>query len=520
MTILGCSSDATHGHGLHRLCRLASMNSFRRLGEIVEYKDIRPTQVLLDPDNPRLPDGTSNDREAINRLIAEGFDQLVALARDMVDRGEANPSELPIVMKDRDRFVVLEGNRRFAVLKLLDDPRLAHDPAHQAAFDRVRSRDGKCPSSIHCAVVASREEADHWITLRHTGANNGVGVRVWSSEQSARHRQRMKKPIEAGTARSITIADELTEAYQLDDSLTALIAKVRAEKLTNIGRLFATDVMIRLQFRIERDSNRDADVLLARHTANELHPLMVWAFEYLDRKTVDDYKNPEVRETLLNSRADVLPDAGSALPDHRRLADLPYSPSAGGSDDGSGRQAGEHEGDDEPADGQGDSDDDTSGSSGDTGGSGTGGKRGTQPETRLYSKVKLPSLTANVRSLLKEAQQLRFDSNPAITCVLARVVLELAVSDPKVLKWAGTRESDSLDHKIKHCILMLDPEIEKPRKRARPDLVQSWHEASGIGVAYLHQFLHNPQVKSDRILASRFSEAFTPLLNLVDDAVK
>jgi len=80
----------------------------------VDYKSIRPSQALLDSQNPRLPDGTSNDREAINRLLAEGYNQMLALARDLVERGEGNPTELPIVMKDGSKFVVLEGNRRFA----------------------------------------------------------------------------------------------------------------------------------------------------------------------------------------------------------------------------------------------------------------------------------------------------------------------------------------------------------------------------------------------------------------------
>lgn len=65
----------------------------------VEYKSIRPSRALLDPENPRLPDGTANDKEAINRLLEEGYGQLLALARDLVDTGEANPTELPIVTK-------------------------------------------------------------------------------------------------------------------------------------------------------------------------------------------------------------------------------------------------------------------------------------------------------------------------------------------------------------------------------------------------------------------------------------
>ncbi|MGC7229159.1 hypothetical protein, partial [Mycobacteroides abscessus] len=86
------------------------------------------------------------------------------------------------------------------------------------------------------------------ITLRHTGANDGVGVRVWSAEQNARHRRRMQAPIDSGTVRAIAVADDLTEAYQADNDLVELIRRVRASKLTNIGRFFSGVVLTRMQF--------------------------------------------------------------------------------------------------------------------------------------------------------------------------------------------------------------------------------------------------------------------------------
>lgn len=63
-------------------------------------------------------------------------------------------------------------------------------------------------------------------------------------------------------------------------------------------------------------------------------------------------------------------------------------------------------------------------------------------------------------------------------------------------------------------------ENEKPNKRTRPDLVQARQEADGIGVAYMHQFMHNPTVKADPHLARRFSAAYSPLLIGINEAVK
>lgn len=502
----------------------------------MDYKNVRPSQVLLDPQNPRLPDGTSNDKEAINRLLAEGYEQLLALARDLMERGEANPAELPIVLKDGTKFVVLEGNRRFAALKLLSDPKFADASSHQVAFERVRKKGGQPPKSVYCAVVASREEADYWITLRHTGANDGIGVRGWSAEQNARHRRRMKAPIESGTARAIAIADELTEAYQADNELVNLIKKVRTDKLTNIGRFFSGVTLTRMQFEMRSVPDDGSQSLWAKHTANQLHDYFRWAFQFLDDHSVDAFKNDTIRGNLLNEHADILPDAADSMPEYKRLVDLPYSPPRA---EPSEESPDEDLEDDDPKDYDNDTDDETgvtsSGLEGggetsgsddgkngarDTSGGGSGRKRDQKPERTLYSNVKLSNLTPNIQRLLKEAKQLPIDDNYATACVLARVILELAVADPKVLKWSGKRESDRLDNKIKGCILKLDPLIDHPRERTRQDLVQAHLETKEIGVVYLHQFMHNPSAKADPHLARRFSAAFTPLLNSINEAVK
>lgn len=494
----------------------------------MEYKRLRPSQILLDPQNPRLPDGTSNDKEAINRLLNEGYNQLLALARDLVDRGEGNPTELPIVMKDGAKFVVLEGNRRFAALKLLSDPKLSDDSTQQEAFERLKRRGKQPPRALYCAVAKNRGEADPWITLRHTGANDGVGVRVWSPEQNARHRRRMKAPIDSGTMRSIVVADELTEAYQADTELVDLIKKVRAEKLTNIGRLFSGVTLTRMQLQIRQVTDGGSRTLWAKHTTHQLNDYFRWAFQFLDEKSVDAFKNDDLRGDLLNRHANILPDVVDSMPEHRRLADHPYSPAAN-RDDTEGPDGNHEREDGDTGDAAGaasDSSDEggaspldgNEGESRDSTGNTSGRKRDQKSERSVYSNVRLPNLSTNIQRLLKEAKQLSIDDSFATSCILARVILELSVSDPKVLIWSGKEESDTLAQKIRGCILKLDPLIDSP-KRTRQDLVQANLETNDIGVTYLHQFMHNPSAKSDPHLARRFSAAYTPLLNSIDKAV-
>lgn len=481
----------------------------------MDYKSLRPSQTLLDPQNPRLADGTSNDREAINRLLSEGYNQLLALARDLCDRGEANPTELPIAQKDGTKYVVFEGNRRFAALKLVADPRLADDKAHQAAFQRLKDSGKRPPKTIFCAIAQSREDADPWLTLRHTGANDGVGVRTWSAEQTAIHRQRMRAPIDSGTLRSIAIADELTEAYHADLDLVDLIKKVRATKLTNIGRIFSGVTLTRMQLQMKLAAEGKPPTLTARHTAYQLHDYFIWVFTFLDANSVDAFKNDNLRGDLLNQQAAILPSAADSMADHVRLADHPYSVEADEQDheddDAIGDDPDEDENPTDPTSGDGKS-------TGQPDGGGGGRQRDPKPERTLYSQVKLPNLSTNIQRLLKEAKALPIDGNYAVACVLARVILELAVSDPKVLKWSGKKEGDKLNQKIRACIYKLDPDIDTAKK-TRQDLVQANLETSDIGVVYLHQFMHNPSARADPHLARRFSEAYTPLLNSISKGV-
>lgn len=496
----------------------------------MEYKRLRPAQIILDPENPRLPDGTSSDKEAINRLIDDDYKQLLALARDLVEQGEANPSELPIVIKDGGKYLVLEGNRRFAALKLVADPKLADDPSHQAAFSRIKGK-GHPPTQVFCAIAKDRDQAEHWIMLRHTGANDGIGTKRWNTEETARHRARRNATIDAGTLRSITIADELTEAYQVDEDMVAVIQGVRNSRLTNIGRLFSPDVLTRVRLEIRQVSQAAGRTLWAHHTAEDLHPFFAWAFEHLDSHPVDTFKNDKIRAELLNKNIDVMPNPDDAFDPARRLADQPFAPQGGESDNTEGHHS---ESDGGSGNGHGSSNGNSNNTGSEPGNSSAGNghsdkgsdnpsgnqgrKQDVRPERFLYSTVRLPNLPPTVQRLLKEAKALPVEENFATACVLARVILELVVSSPDVVAWSKPKD-DLLKTKIRACMLKLDPQMDNPSKRTRKDLEQAFLEIDTIGVRYMHQFLHNPAVRPDAGIARRFSAAYSPLLIAIDNEV-
>lgn len=493
----------------------------------MRYLNLRPSQVILDPDNPRLPDGTNSDREAINRLLDDGADALIALARDMARTGQSNPAELPIAIKDGNRYLIVEGNRRFAALKLLKDPALAYDEEQQNSFRRA-ARLGEPPKTVFTLIMPSRDEADHWIVLRHTGENNGVGVKRWSAGQTATHRRRANKTIDSGTARSIIIADDLEEAYAADEEIVDLIRQVRRGKLTNIGRFFSPDVLGILHFTINNDDKNSLRPrsLYVRHSSEQLRDFFAWALAYILNNPVDAYKNAAIRRDLLLSVANLLPKPEEAAPEPFSLIDRAAT-SVGESQPDTST-------DPEPYD----SPNENNGSTGSLGGQDSNENQGTamnetSPQTSgdgqaqrprkaeakleryLFQGLKLPNHPDRIQRLLMECRSLDIESYQGIACVMARIIVELSVSSQSALALSGASESSALKIKIIEMLRYLDPQIEHPRNRD-PELAQAYLEASELGIQYLNGFVHNPSLYPDQHLARRFSNAFRPLLERLD----
>lgn len=168
---------------------------------MAEQKMIRPMDLVLDAENPRLGNPNVGQRDAMRALAGGQGRKLVALARDIVESGGLNPADLVIVMPiedDEHRHVVLEGNRRVVAVKALENPEAANGAVDSAVLNELRELSKQYLENpiegIQCCVVKSRDDARHWIELRHTGENEGAGVVRWSADDVNRFRARNQAP--------------------------------------------------------------------------------------------------------------------------------------------------------------------------------------------------------------------------------------------------------------------------------------------------------------------------------------
>ncbi len=193
-------------------------------------KKISLHNLLVDLRNPRY-DPRNSQRDALAKIASDQEEKLTNLAQDIVDKG-LNCSDLPIVTAEGDAYTVLEGNRRVAALKLMSSPDLVESLGlPQKIVTKFKelheSCDGQLPETLDC-VVMTREDANYWIQLKHTGENDGAGVVSWDGTASHRFR---------GGSPALQAIDLVRNSNYLDPETKSKLENI---PITNIERILGT----------------------------------------------------------------------------------------------------------------------------------------------------------------------------------------------------------------------------------------------------------------------------------------
>ncbi|MES2845656.1 MAG: hypothetical protein V4747_11555 [Pseudomonadota bacterium] len=197
-------------------------------------------QLNLDLDNPRLPlPRPTSLNGALNAMLALQRDKLFRLAEDVVERGLA-PGEALYVLETKDNpniYTVLEGNRRTAALKILDNPALdgelpffkqGEGRALLKRFQLLRPLfDRSAIDPLFCVVTPDREAAVPWLQRRHAGEMDGIGLTGWDAPE----RDRARNP----NSPMVTLTDFLrTEGLNDDED------RIVQRQYTTIERIIDT----------------------------------------------------------------------------------------------------------------------------------------------------------------------------------------------------------------------------------------------------------------------------------------
>jgi hypothetical protein len=264
-------------------------------------KPLKVGSLLLDLDNPRIIKATSQ-REALQKIIADQDMKLAVLAESIVEDG-LNPMDRFLVLRsesDSNKFVVLEGNRRLAALKLLHNPNVLRDlevrqPVRKRIEQAAKDFDVSAVEPVECYVVPDRATGAMWIQQRHTGENEGSGIVNWSAV--ARSRFRGRDP-------ALQALDLVINHGDLKDADREKAASQQFP-LTTLDRLLSTRA-VRDLIGVEID---DAKLMTALPPAEVIRPLKRLVLDLANKVVnVNDLKKKDQQVAYAKKLGKDLPD--------------------------------------------------------------------------------------------------------------------------------------------------------------------------------------------------------------------
>ncbi|WP_157606542.1 hypothetical protein [Saccharomonospora cyanea] len=444
-------------------------------------QDFPVASLLLDEENPRFEQKVSSQREAINAILSEAPAKLVALAQDIARKG-VNPTELPVVTEIDERIVVIEGNRRVAALKLLNNPDLATDAGLRRQFGDA-AQQGKGPTSISCVVAESRSDADHWIALRHTGENGGVGIVSWNTEQKYNFEQRrqIRRSKSSQRDRAIIFCNAVSAKFADEADLLVDVAKVRRERLTTLGRL-VSDPEVRAALGI--DFSEDSLLFHYPHDATMSAVSRLFA-DLASELSVSQVKSKAQRRQYIGKIEADLPSRSTRLANPESVSPSSTSGSIGS---------------------------DKTPPIGSTKTPATPTRQRKPQEKYIFQGLRLRNVHLRTADVLHEAQRVEIDSSPNLAAIMLRVVIDIAVTDvADQLGW--TKSQQELKERIRAVLNKLDP------ARSDMELTDARRHSEGdqlLGIKTLHGFVHHWSTHPLTTDIRKLSAAFRPMLAKLD----
>jgi len=148
--------------------------------ELIEIEDL-----LLDTQNPRLPKSMSNKNESeiINFFLSDASLVELMLA---IGKNDFFEGEQLLVVKTKDKYTVIEGNRRLSAVKLLSAPQIAK--IYNSKVEQVIKESEFFPKEIPCLIFDNKDEILKYLGFRHI-----TGIKAWKLLEKARYITKLKE---------------------------------------------------------------------------------------------------------------------------------------------------------------------------------------------------------------------------------------------------------------------------------------------------------------------------------------
>lgn len=446
----------------------------------MKKRSVHVSSLVLDKENPRHESISESIEQSIERLLGGSPEQLLNLARDIAKNG-LNPVESILVTQEGGQCVVIEGNRRVASIKLLLKPSLAPSAELRKRFADA-STGFEVPRRIEVVEALHRDAAEHWIRLRHTGQNQGVGVVKWSPAEVGRFAARTKPSASNYTENARLLIDAVREWYPNDEEIARNAQSIRDRRITNLGRMLADPA-----FRQHLGLSFDGRWLYHHYSPGRLHPALKRIFSDLAEFSVDKIKLKDQREAYMLSVAEDLPHVSERMASRGVYG---QTRSSEPNEDLPSRETVKTR-PDLPVQTR---------------------RVRAASESTPFSGVELRNVSLRTKDLLVEVKKVKIDEMPNVAAVMIRAVVDVVVSEVgRQRNWA--RNQDTLKGRVHSVLNQVD------RSKVDPELSEAWRlsqDDGALSLKSLHAFVHSSQGNPLTSDIRKLSAAYAPLLMKAD----
>ena len=141
-------------------------------------------------ENARFPDKYFNktEKELIEYFLSKKDFKLSELAEEVVNEFDLPQLEKLVIYELNSKNIVLEGNRRLAVYKLLDNPGLTDNVKIKNKLNGLKSRIKINDNfKLECLITKDKDQGLRYIDRKHLRGNNEVS---WGDNERAHHNAR------------------------------------------------------------------------------------------------------------------------------------------------------------------------------------------------------------------------------------------------------------------------------------------------------------------------------------------
>ena len=149
-----------------------------------KIQDMAVAELVNYFENPRHAIANTEEDTLKKLFEAVGNQYMLNLAEDIQKHGLLRNQQIVVVHSEKiNKYVVYEGNRRVAAIKLLLEPEL-FSFLDKATIDKVKKigRHGRVPKEISC-YVTDEQEAFLIMERLHSGEDKGRGIKQWTPRE-------------------------------------------------------------------------------------------------------------------------------------------------------------------------------------------------------------------------------------------------------------------------------------------------------------------------------------------------